>query len=179
MVLQPLAQMKHRIALAREQGVDGDAALGGEALEAAAFELVGDEDLALRRGQLGERGLEIVAQKPVGVARLGTVLRRLRLGGEDVAVAVVTGSTLASGSVFLRKRSVIRFAATRNSQAPTCSIGVASRVASISSENTSCRMSSASAMSATRRRMKPRSRRASRPKVPAMTRSCSAKEAVA
>jgi hypothetical protein len=55
--LQPLAQMQHRVALAREQGVDGRAALGGQACEAAALKLVGDEDLALRGGQRGERGL--------------------------------------------------------------------------------------------------------------------------
>src|SRR5712691_5619450 len=45
--LQSLAQMEHRVALAREQRVQADAALRGHLPEAAAFELVGHEHLAL------------------------------------------------------------------------------------------------------------------------------------
>src|SRR5579872_1887787 len=63
---------------------------------------------------------------------------------------------------FLRNTSVIRLRATRNSQPVTCSIGISSALASTSFANTSCRMSSASRLSRTRRRMKFRSRDCSR-----------------
>jgi hypothetical protein len=62
---------------------------------------------------------------------------------------------------------------TLKSQAPTCSIGCSIRVDSTSSENTSWRMSSASATSSTRRRMNRWSRPDSRSMTSAMRRSCS------
>jgi hypothetical protein len=65
--------MKHRVALARQQRVQFNAGFRSKVFEAAALELVGDEDLALRGGELGERGLQVVEQQAAGVAGLGPV----------------------------------------------------------------------------------------------------------
>src|ERR1700710_928054 len=69
--LQPLAQMEHGVPLARQQGIDVDAALGRELLEAAPLELVGDEDVALLAGELVEREGELVEEHVAGVERFG------------------------------------------------------------------------------------------------------------
>src|SRR5215469_7764556 len=68
---------------------------------------------------------------------------------------------------------MIRFLATRNSHAPACSIGFISRYASTSSEKTSCKMSSMSRGSATRLRMKFRSRERCCSTASEICRSCS------
>jgi urocanate hydratase len=52
--LQSFAQVKHCVALAREQGVDVDSAFRRQLFEAAAFQFVRDEDFTLVGGQLGE-----------------------------------------------------------------------------------------------------------------------------
>src|SRR6266536_4317213 len=53
--VQPLAQTEHRIAFAREQRIHAHAGLGGDLLEAASFQLVRDEHLALLLRQLFDR----------------------------------------------------------------------------------------------------------------------------
>src|SRR5258705_11376620 len=60
--LQSLAQMEHRVALAREERVHADAGLGGQSLEAASVQLVRDEDLALFDRQLVDRRYELVEE---------------------------------------------------------------------------------------------------------------------
>src|SRR5271157_2806369 len=48
--LQPITQVQHRVAFAREQRVDAHTAFGGHLLEAAALDLVPDKYLALLLG---------------------------------------------------------------------------------------------------------------------------------
>src|SRR5262247_1861826 len=50
-VLQPLAQVEHRVALPREQRIDVHTGGGGDLLEAASLPLVRDEHRALLLGQ--------------------------------------------------------------------------------------------------------------------------------
>src|SRR5574338_1020649 len=64
---EPRPQVQHRIPLAREQGIDADARLGGHRLERAALELVPDEHGPLFLGQLVESPLELVEEQ---VARM-------------------------------------------------------------------------------------------------------------
>src|SRR5580698_8318864 len=68
--------MKHSVALAREQGVDVDAALLRQLLEAATFEFVGDEDGALLLGQLCEGKIELIEKCVADVERFGSVVGR-------------------------------------------------------------------------------------------------------
>src|SRR5262245_14766497 len=60
--LQAAAQMQHGIALARKQGVQRHAGLGGQVLETLAFQLVRDEDRALVVGQFVQRRVDLVEQ---------------------------------------------------------------------------------------------------------------------
>lgn len=53
--LQAFAQMKHGVALAREQSVDADAAFRPQLFEAAPLEFVSDEYFSLLAGQFVER----------------------------------------------------------------------------------------------------------------------------
>ncbi len=55
--LQSLAQMQHRITFAREQRIHAHAGLGGHLLEAASFQFVRHEDLALLFRQFIDRKL--------------------------------------------------------------------------------------------------------------------------
>src|SRR5258708_27943571 len=76
--LQTLPQMKHRVALAREQGVDVDAGLCRQLFEAAPFHFVGDEDVALFVGELFQRELHFVEQHVADVERLRSGVARWR-----------------------------------------------------------------------------------------------------
>ena len=76
MLLQPLAQMQHRVAFAREQRVHAHAGLGGHLLEAAPFQLVRDEHLALLLRQLVDRQLELIEQHVARVERLRSGIGR-------------------------------------------------------------------------------------------------------
>ncbi|WP_243294488.1 hypothetical protein [Geothrix mesophila] len=73
---------------------------------------------------------------------------------DSASRASMNGAFLKASARFLRKRSVIRFRATRYIQAPACLRGVIRFWASTSSKKTSCRMSSTSDSSATHFRMK-------------------------
>src|ERR1035441_1553208 len=66
-VLQTLAQMKHRVALTRQQRVDANACLRRQRLEAAALELMSDKDFALLGRQFVERGIQLI-QKHIAQA---------------------------------------------------------------------------------------------------------------
>src|SRR6266568_6090639 len=67
---QPLAQMKHRIALARKQRVDVYATFCRQLLEAAPLQFVRDEHFALVVGQFGERVFQLVEKHAANVERL-------------------------------------------------------------------------------------------------------------
>src|SRR5579862_2273015 len=69
-------QVQDGVMLARKQRIDAYARLGGEFLEAAPFEFVRDENLALFLGQLVDRGIELVEQDAARVSRLRTRLGR-------------------------------------------------------------------------------------------------------
>src|SRR5437867_2457080 len=69
-VLQSLAQMQHRIALPRQQRIHAHPGLGSHLLEAASFQLVGDEHLTLLLRQLLERQLELIEKHAPRVKRL-------------------------------------------------------------------------------------------------------------
>src|SRR5690349_20663132 len=60
--LQPLAQLPHCIALARQQRVDAHPRALGELAEREALELLRHEYLALLARQLGERRLDLLEQ---------------------------------------------------------------------------------------------------------------------
>src|SRR5207302_7009287 len=86
--LQPASQEKHGMVLAQYHGVHADAGLGGQFLEAAAFELVPHEGGALLRRQFVERGLDFVEEHAArvgrfrpGVARRQELLETQRLTG--------------------------------------------------------------------------------------------------
>ncbi len=57
--LQAFTEMQHGIAFAREQRIHAHAGCGGQVLEAAAFQFVSDEDVALIPGQFIERQLQL------------------------------------------------------------------------------------------------------------------------
>src|SRR5258708_22139901 len=73
-------QVHDGVVLAGDQSVDVHAAFGGQLLETAALQLVGDEDRALLFRQLIERSIELVEQHAVGVGLLRTGVR----GGENL-----------------------------------------------------------------------------------------------
>lgn len=73
---QALAQMQHRIALAREKRIHADARRRRHLLETAPVQFVRDEHLALIRGQFFERGAQRVEQRGAGVSRLGSRIGR-------------------------------------------------------------------------------------------------------
>src|SRR3954469_26037504 len=75
-VAQPPSQVQDRVMLARQQSVDAQPGLRGEILEAAPFDLVGDEDLALLLRQLVEGGRELLQQHAARELRLRPALRR-------------------------------------------------------------------------------------------------------
>src|SRR5262249_36829207 len=91
--LQPLAQVQHRVALAREQRVHPDAGLGGHVLARAALELVGHEDRALVLGQLVDRELQLLEQDLPRVERVRSGLGRRQdvLESERRAILVRPG----------------------------------------------------------------------------------------
>src|SRR5690242_16978809 len=68
--LQSLAQMPHRISLAREQRIHAHAGLGGQLLEAAPLQLVGHKHLSLLLRQPVDRQRECIEQHVAGVKRL-------------------------------------------------------------------------------------------------------------
>src|SRR5580704_9343390 len=74
-ILQPLAEMQHRITLAREQGVDANSGFSGEFLEAAAFHFVRDEYFALFCGQVAECRLQFLEQHTTCVESVGAGVR--------------------------------------------------------------------------------------------------------
>src|ERR1700693_138535 len=67
--LQSFAQMKHRVALAREQGVDADAAFCRQLFEAAPFQFVSDEYFSLLAGQFAERKFQLIQKRAAEVQR--------------------------------------------------------------------------------------------------------------
>src|SRR5580704_9016563 len=67
--LQAFAQMKHRVALAREQRVHADTAFHRQLLEAAPLEFVSDEYFALLAGQFAERKLQFIQKHVAEVER--------------------------------------------------------------------------------------------------------------
>src|ERR1051326_329000 len=74
-VLQPLAQMQHCIALAREQRIHADTALLGHFLEASSFDLVPDEDLPLLFRQLLEGQFLFLQEQVAKVEFVGPGIR--------------------------------------------------------------------------------------------------------
>ena len=133
--LQSLAQMQHRIAFAREQRIHAHAGLGGHLLEAASFQFVRHKHLALLLRQFVDRQLELVEKHVAGVKRLrsGIGRRQQIFEPQSSSSSPATAVSLKLSGLFLRKRSVMRLRATRNSQPVTCSIGISRRLASTSS----------------------------------------------
>src|ERR1035441_54160 len=74
--LEPLPQMEHRIALAREQCVDAYSGIRGDLLETASVHFMPDKHRALLFGQLFERGLQFVQQDAAGVDSFRAVIGR-------------------------------------------------------------------------------------------------------
>ena len=169
--------MKHRVVLARQEGIDADARFRRELAEALALELVRDEYEALVLGKLFQSGGELVQSTPRAYAASGPASGEgSRSSSESKSPSSSSGVArvkLDDSGLFLRNRSMIRLRATRKSQAPTCSMGFISRYASTSSKKTSCSTSSTSRLSGRRLRMKLRSRPCSRSIVSAISRSCS------
>ena len=91
---KPLAQVKHRIVLAREQRVHAQARLRGQFLEAAALDLVRDEHVALLVGELVQGRLELFEQHVSRVGRLGSGVGRRK----QVFEQRTTPSSPATGS---------------------------------------------------------------------------------
>ena len=137
MLLQSLAQMQHRVAFAGEQRIHAHAGFGGDLLEAAPFELVRNKHLALLLRQFVDRQLEFIEQHVAGVERIRSGIGRrqqvFQRSSSLVVFVLVGDASLKLSGFFLRKRSVMRLRATRNSQPVTCSIGISRRFASTSS----------------------------------------------
>src|ERR1700746_2219971 len=74
--LQPLAQLQHGIAFARQQCVDADARALGELAEREALELLRDEHLALLARQLSKRSLDLLEEQRTHRRSLGHAVRR-------------------------------------------------------------------------------------------------------
>ena len=118
--------MDHGVMLAREQRVDADAGARGDLLEAVAFDLMRDENVALVLGQFVEGVFELVEQNGSRIDGSGPGIRR----GQQVFQA--ESFTLAGDSylivserpqALLAKRSIMRLRATRNIQALHCCTG--------------------------------------------------------
>src|SRR5262252_8347791 len=73
--LQPLAQLQHRIALARQQRVDALARALGELAEGQPVELLRDEHLALLARQLFQRRLDLIEEHGAHRRRLRRAVR--------------------------------------------------------------------------------------------------------
>src|SRR6202140_1461823 len=67
--LQSFAQMQHRVALAREQGIDVYTAFCRQFFEAAPFQFVGDEYFTLLVGQFAERKFQLIKKYVADVER--------------------------------------------------------------------------------------------------------------
>ncbi|CAN0641034.1 hypothetical protein BCEP27_10657 [Burkholderia cepacia] len=90
--LQPCTQMQDRIAFAREQRIERNAALRGHLLEGTAFQFVRDKHLALIRRQLVERILQGFEQERARVDGFGAgIVRRQHEIQPVLAVRVVVG----------------------------------------------------------------------------------------
>src|SRR5438445_683198 len=74
--LQTLAQMQHRVALAREQRVDVHTRGCRQLFEAAPFEFVSDEHLALIFGKFVERKFQLVKQYTAKIERFRSGMGR-------------------------------------------------------------------------------------------------------
>lgn len=135
---QPLPQVQDCIMFARQQRVNAHTSFSRNFLKAPALQFVGHKDFPLFLGQFIERGIELLEQN---LARIGRLWARLRRRQQILQLERIfsdfryRSNRIAQGSVgfFLRKRSMMRFRATRNIQAPICSIGFKSRVAATSS----------------------------------------------
>ena len=68
--LQPLAEMQHRIAFAREQRIHAHAGLGGHLPEAAPFQFMRNKHLALLLRQFVKRQLQFIKKHFAGVKRV-------------------------------------------------------------------------------------------------------------
>jgi hypothetical protein len=66
---QSFSQMEHRVALAREQGVDVDAAFRRQLFEAAPLQFVSDEYFTLLVGQFAERKFQLIKKHVADVER--------------------------------------------------------------------------------------------------------------
>ena len=120
--LEPLAQVYHRIVLPREQRVHAQAGRRGKLFEALALDLVRDEYLALLFGKLIQSSIELFKQHIPGIDRLRPGIGRREQVLEQQRLSIfrtTTGSFPSASGLFLRKRSVIRFRATRKSHALT------------------------------------------------------------
>src|SRR6267378_6592518 len=127
--------MKHRVALAREQGVDADAAFCRQLFEAAPLQFVSDEYFTLLVGQFVERKFQFIKKHIAEVERFRPGIgdgKRSSIRSTSPSSSTTAASLKVSG-FFLRKRSVMRLRATRKSQPVTCSIGISRRLTSTSS----------------------------------------------
>src|SRR5262245_4685645 len=73
-VLQTPAQMQHGVTLSREQRVDAHTGDFGHLFEAAAFQLMADEDFTLLFGQLGDRCRQLIQEHAPRIDRVGSGL---------------------------------------------------------------------------------------------------------
>src|SRR5439155_279859 len=95
---QAFAQVQHRVALARQQGVDADTRGIGDLLEALAFDFVRDEDLALLGGQLVERFFQLIEQD-AAPDEAAQATRFAHEGRADRLVALAHGAADRRGGV--------------------------------------------------------------------------------
>src|SRR5438093_3777655 len=114
--LQSLAQMQHRIALSREQGIHAHAGLCSHLLEAAPFQLVRNEHLALLLRQLVDRPCELIEKHGARVERLRPGIgRRQQVFHVQPFVVLVCDSNV-SGAFRLLLAEEIRDAITRHAK---------------------------------------------------------------
>src|SRR6185369_3561801 len=102
--LQSLAQMKHRVALARQQRVDVNTALGRQLLEAAPLQFVSDEYFTrpIRLiGQFVERRFQLIEKHAANVERFRPGIRRRQqvFDPRSVDIFVAKVSKITGGCV--------------------------------------------------------------------------------
>src|SRR5208282_2707413 len=130
--LQSFAQMKYRVTLAREQGVDADAGFRRELFEASPLEFVSDEHVTLLIGKFAESKFQLIQKYAAEVERFrpgiwrwqqifdpqklaGFVLERCAAEGhrlflaEKVGDAITRDAKKPAGDVLDRHQQAIGF----------------------------------------------------------------------
>src|SRR6266481_1575966 len=110
--------MKHRIALAREQGVDADAAFCRQLFEAAPLQFVSDEYFTLLVGQFAERKFQFIKKHSAEVERLRPGIGRWQKIFDLQHLAVFVLDRCVAEGLWLLLAEKVRDAIARHAKKP-------------------------------------------------------------